>query len=158
MPTKEKTGYPAARPAIVVGVCWLLTSTACMTASPPPPPVQEASLYQRLGGQATITTMVDDGIGYISADARINRRFADVSGDALKRNLVAFICERTGGPCVYRGKNMADAHEGMFVRDDEFDALVEDLGKAMDKARVGPRERAEVAALLAKLRNAITGH
>ena len=155
MPTTQNIKIRGAMAAASASLLLLLSmSTACTT----PPPTPQASLYQRLGGHDAISAMVDDGIGYISVDPRINRRFADVGGDALKRNLVEFLCERTGGPCVYRGKNMADAHEGMFVRDDEFDALVEDLGKAMDKARVGPRERAEVAAILAKLRNAITGH
>ncbi|HKX40916.1 MAG TPA: group 1 truncated hemoglobin [Burkholderiaceae bacterium] len=153
MPTTTKKLMPGLPAMATVVTGWLLlASTACTAPAP------QASLYQRLGGWDAITTMVDDGIGYISADPRINQRFAGVGGDALKRNLAEFLCERSGGPCVYKGRNMADAHEGMFVRDDEFDALVEDLGKAMDKARIGPRERAEVAAMLAKLRNSITGH
>ena len=155
MPTPcESSPRPALR-AMTLAV-WLLSMLAGCTMSSPP--AAGNSLYQRLGGHDAIARMVDDGIGYISADPRINRRFAGVGGAALKENLVEFICERTGGPCVYKGRSMADAHEGMFVRDDEFDAMVEDLGKAMDNARVGPRERAEVAAILAKLRNAIIGH
>ena len=156
MPTKKVTGFAVVLSTAAAVIVLLVAAAACTT--PAAPPAREASLYQRLGGQAAISTMVDDAFGYVSADPRINRRFADVGGAALQRNLVEFICERTGGPCVYKGRNMADAHEGMFVRDDEFDALVEDMGKAMDKARVGARERAEVAAMLAQLRNSITGH
>jgi hemoglobin len=156
MPAMSKrNGFAATLPTAAAAIVLMLAS-ACTTR--PAPPAHEATLYERLGGRDAIAAMVDDSIGYISADRRINQRFANVSGEALKRNLVDFICERTGGPCVYRGKNMADAHEGMFVRDDEFDALVEDMGKAMGKAGVGARERTEVAGLLAKLRNSVTGH
>ncbi len=53
---------------------------------------------------------------------------------------------------------MADAHEGMLIRDDEFDALVDDLVRALDKHRVPAREKNELLALLGRMRNAITDH
>jgi len=118
----------------------------------------EATLYQRLGGQAAIAAVVDDTIARISADPRINERFRNSDTLRLKNGLVELLCDRTGGPCTYRGRSMADAHEGMNIRDDEFDALVDDLVQALDKHRVAAREKSELLALLGRMRNAITGH
>ncbi len=53
---------------------------------------------------------------------------------------------------------MADSHEGMHIRDDEFDALVEDLLKSLSKFKVPEREQRESVAILARMRNAIVGH
>ena len=121
-------------------------------------PVPEPTLYQRLGGREAINAVVVDSIGNVSADQRINARFAHIDANNLSNNLVDLICERTGGPCVYKGRNMADSHEGMHIRDDEFDALVEDLLKSMKKFKVPEREQRESVAILARMRNAIVGH
>ena len=143
------------RPLPIVLLVAFLAACAAPTATSPRP---DASLYERLGGEAGVKAMVDDAIVNISNDKRINHRFANASGPELTRNLVDLVCERTGGPCVYRGNNMADAHEGMHIGDAEFDALVEDMAKSMDKFKVAPRDKAEALAILAKMKNAIVGH
>src|SRR5678815_706317 len=58
-------------------------------------------LYDRLGGKPAITAVVDDFIGNVAGDARINRRFANANIPRLKTMLVDQICEASGGPCKY---------------------------------------------------------
>ena len=125
----------------------------CATA----PPAHSATLYERLGGRTAITAVVDDSIANITVDPRIKQRFAN-AGPGLTKNLVDLVCLRTGGPCRYSGLDMATAHEGMFIRDDEFDALVEDMAKSLDKFKVPAREKAEALVILRQMRNAIVGH
>ena len=60
--------------------------------------------------------------------------------------------------CTYAGRNMADAHEAMHIRDDEFDALVDDIAKSLDKLKVPAAERAEALAILNQMKSAIVGH
>jgi len=131
----------------------LLTVGGCATGPAEPP-----SLYLRLGGRDAIAAVVDDAIGNISADTRINHRFGNAGIAHLKSTLVDLLCARSGGPCTYVGQDMATAHEGMNIRDDEFEALIQDLGQALDKFRVPAREKAEVLALLGRMKNAIIGH
>jgi len=122
------------------------------------PPAQPASLYERIGGRPAIAALIDDAIGNFAADPRINRRFQHADAKHLKENLVDLLCQRAGGPCVYAGRNMADAHDGMQIRDDEFDDLIEDIAKSLAKLRVPTAERREALALLGQMRNAIVGH
>ena len=129
---------------------------ACTTPAAQPQPA--LSLYERLGGRPAIVALVDEAIRNFAADPRINQRFAKANPNHLQNNLVDLLCERSGGPCVYKGRNMADVHDGMQIRDDEFDALIEDIAKAMDKHHLPPAERNESLALLQRMRNAITGH
>lgn len=116
------------------------------------------SLYERLGGEKAITAVVEETIANLSADARINGRFQNASIGHLQRNLVDLVCVRSGGPCTYRGKSMADAHEGMHIRDDEFDALVEDVAKALDKLKVPAAETGEVLTIMRQMKGAIVDH
>ena len=122
------------------------------------PPVQGPSLYERLGGREAISAAVDDAIFNLAADTRINRRFGNASIPRLPRNLVDLICMRTGGPCTYSGANMSAAHEGMYIRADEFDALIEDLGKSFDKFSVPAREKGEVLTILRQMKSAVIEH
>jgi hemoglobin len=129
----------------------LLAFAGCATKPAP-------TLYERLGGQPAITAVVDDGLVFISSDTRINGRFVGVDTARLQRNLVDLVCVNTGGPCKYTGRNMADSHDGMNITDAEFDALAEDLVRALDKNQVPAREKGEVVAIVLKMRNAIVGH
>ena len=65
---------------------------------------------------------------------------------------------RSGGPCTYRGRDMAAAHDGMRISDEEFDALIDDMARALDKFGVAAGEQRELLAALMQMRNAIVGH
>jgi hemoglobin len=114
-------------------------------------------LYDRLGGKGAIQTVVDDFIGNVAADARINNRFANADIPRLKTKLVEQICEASGGPCKYTGATMLDAHRGMNVTDAEFTALVEDLVKSLDKFKVPSQEKTELLTALGGMKGQIMG-
>jgi hemoglobin len=86
-----------------------------------------ASLYERFGGLESITSVVDSFVARCANDDRINRKFERSDVPRLKKMLVDQVCEATGGPCTYTGRDMRPTHDGMAVTAGEFDALVEDL-------------------------------
>src|SRR5256885_9629335 len=59
-------------------------------------PMTDKSLYDRLGGKSAITAVVDDFVGNVAADKRINGFFAKANVPRLKGNLVDQICQATG--------------------------------------------------------------
>jgi hemoglobin len=113
------------------------------------------SLYDRLGGKAAITAVVDEFVAKVAADNRINGRFATTDIPKLKRHLVDQICAASGGPCVYTGRDMKTTHAGMRLTNADFNALVQDLVSALDKFKVGEREKQELLALLSPMRKDI---
>ena len=115
----------------------------------------DASLYDRLGGKPAITAVVDDFVGNVAADKRINGFFARANVPHLKAMLVDQICEASGGPCKYTGRNMRSAHAGMGVGESDFTALVEDLVKTLDKFNVPSREKNELLAALGSMKKDI---
>jgi hemoglobin len=115
------------------------------------------ALYDRLGGKPAITAVVDDFIGNVAGDARINKRFANANIPRLKAQLVDQICEASGGPCTYTGMNMLDAHRGMNISDAEFTALVEDLIKSLDRFKVPAQEKNELLTALGGMKPQIVG-
>ena len=130
---------------------------ACSTTMDGGKPMAQPSLYERLGGKPAITAVIDDFIGNVAADNRINKRFAGADVPRLKMRLVDQVCEASGGPCKYTGASMRDAHKGMNISDAEFGALVEDLVKSLDKFKVPAKEKNELLGALGGMKPDIVG-
>jgi hemoglobin len=113
--------------------------------------------YDRLGGKDAINAVVGLFLGNVVADTRINARFANADAKGLQTKLVDQICMATGGPCKYEGKDMKTAHTGMKITEEEFGALVEDLVKALDTAKVGDKEKGELLGALGGMKGDIVG-
>jgi hemoglobin len=133
----------------------LLVATGC--ASMQDGAMTNKSLYDRLGGKPAIQAVVDDFVGNVAGDARINKRFANANVPRLKTMLVDQICEASGGPCKYTGASMLDAHRGMNISEAEFSALVDDLVKSLDKFKVPPKEKTELLTALGGMKPQIVG-
>lgn len=129
----------------------ILSISACASANK----AAEPSLYQRLGGLPAITAVVDDFIGNVAADARINKQFANTNIPRLKKLLVEQICEASGGPCKYSGQGMKQAHAGLGITGADFGALVEDLVKTLDKFKVPANEKNQLLGALGPMQGDI---
>lgn len=115
----------------------------------------DKSLYDRLGGKPAITAVVDDFVGRVAADTRINGKFATADIPRLKMLLVQQICEASGGPCTYTGRNMKTTHAGMGISSADFDALVSDLVATLNQFKVPEREKNELLGALGPMKGDI---
>lgn len=147
----------------LLGVAVALGACATMTAAPP-------SLYERIRltdsagmpreGRAAIAIVVDDFVANMVADSRVNARFQGMQPPAvfkLKSHLSDQICEATGGPCSYLGRDMKATHAGMNITEAEWNATVENLVKALDKHKVGAKEKSELLSALGPMKRDIVG-
>jgi hemoglobin len=135
--------------ALGLGACSSMSHKEAPMAAKP------ASLYDRLGGKPAITAVVDDFIANVAGDDRINGRFGATDIPKLKSRLVDQVCNATGGPCTYTGKDMKTAHTGMRIQEAEFNALVEDLIKSLNKFKVGKQEQNELLGALGSMKGDI---
>ncbi len=115
----------------------------------------ERSLYDRLGGTEAITAVVRAVVDRQSRDDRINQKFASTNIDRLIKEFVDQICEATGGPCKYTGRNMTETHHNMGVTNGEFNAFMEDLVAVLDDFKVGKAEQDEILNMLRPMRGEI---
>ena len=137
-------------PAIAVAGAVLLGSISGASAQ-----MGKRSLYDRLGGYNAISAVVDDFVANVAADKRINKFFAKANIPRLKARLVEQLCQASGGPCIYTGGSMKSVHAGMGVRNKDFDALVQDLVKSLNKFKVPAAEQKEIASVLLPMRKDI---
>ena len=133
--------------AIAVAATWTLSSATSFAA--------ERSLYERLGGVGAIQAVVTKFVNNVGADKRINARFAKTDLKQLNKHLVDQVCQASGGPCTYTGRDMKTTHKGMKITTADFNALVEDLVSALDTFNVGKQEKDELLGILGPMKKDI---
>jgi hemoglobin len=112
-------------------------------------------LFESMGGEDVLRTAVDRFAELLVADDRLNFTFADADMGKFKKLLFEQLCELSGGPCRYTGRDMRTSHAKLKLRTAEFNALAEDLYIALGKAGVAYRQQNRLMALLAPLQRQI---
>lgn len=115
----------------------------------------ERSLYDRLGGIEAIEAVTRAVVDRQMKDDRISQKFAQTNVDRLIKEFVDQICQATGGPCTYTGRDMTATHHNMGVTNGEFEAFVADVVAVLDEFKVGKAEQNELLNILAPLRGEI---
>ncbi|KAF0190703.1 MAG: hemoglobin [Gammaproteobacteria bacterium] len=113
------------------------------------------SLFARLGGADGITRIANDVVDNHLANKTIAPRFSKSNIPAIKNAAATFFISGTGGPNVYKGKDMLAAHKGMNIAATEFMAVLDDSLAALAKNKIGQREQEEVLFVLYSMRSQI---
>jgi len=174
MTTRRLSQYVASLPlaavlALALGGCHPAPAPQSSAATPPPAHAtapapagtmgaSDTTLYARLGGEAGVQAIASGLASRITADRRVSPVFADTDLEAFKANLAKFLGQTCGGPALYHGPDMKTVHTGLGIVDEQFDAVIEDLGAVLDQRSVSAADRAALLARLAPLRADIVTH
>ncbi|MFO7953341.1 group I truncated hemoglobin [Thioalkalivibrio sp.] len=102
------------------------------------------NLYERLGGEARIRELAGTIFDKHKNNTTIHNRYVDSDRDNVIRLVTEFICNGTGGPQAYSGRDMLTTHRGMNISEQEFVAVLDDIVEALDEHGVGQREKEEL--------------
>jgi hemoglobin len=115
----------------------------------------DKTLYESMGGEMVLRTAVDHFADNVQTDNRINFTFAEADISKFKRLIFEQLCNLSGGPCKYTGRDMRTSHAKLKINNAEFNALAEDLYIALDQAGVPYRLQNQLMALLAPMQHQI---
>ncbi|MDF1823759.1 MAG: group 1 truncated hemoglobin [Verrucomicrobiales bacterium] len=87
----------------------------------------EQSLYERIGGEEVISSLVDSFYEKVLADGELAYYFKNSSMDKLRRMQKEFFSAATGGPLTYSGRPLRDVHRHMEISKREFARFTEHL-------------------------------
>ena len=111
-------------------------------------------LYDRLGGVYSIATVVDDFIerllvnDTLNANPAINQARSRVPKAGLKFHVTALVCAATGGPCRYTGRAMKESHQQLKITEGQWQAMLTDFQKTLDKFKVPAKEQQELISII----------
>lgn len=120
--------------------------------------LKQKTLYQRLGGYDAIAAVSDDFIGRLATGKLLSRFVVGLSVDSqkkLRQHLVDFLCNATGGPCLYLGRDMKTVHTGLGINEADWQEGVVALNATLDKFKVPKKEHDEVIGAVAGLKKDI---
>ena len=130
---------------------------ACASTGTHPSKAAPDALYHTLGEQEGIGRFVDAALKRIHGDLRISIFFEKTDLPDLRRLLIEQICAASGGPCVYSGRSMEEAHSGMHLTDADFSAFVEDLIAAMNDVKIDAATQKTILGVFGPMKPQVVG-
>jgi hemoglobin len=127
-----------------VAVGWLACSLPALAAD---------TLYQRLGGYDAIAGFVDTAFPRVASNPQLTHLFRGHSIESQRRQrqlIVDALCEATGGPCIYTGRDMKPVHVGLGISGEQWNTFMSIISSAAAERQFGEAERKEFLALFAQ--------
>jgi len=91
----------------------------------------EETLYEKFGGEETISRVVDYFYELVLADEMVSHFFRNSDMNKQRKHQTKFISFAIGGPHQYTGLSMTKAHAGMNLQEEHFIAIAKHLHDAL---------------------------
>ena len=121
----------------------------------PSPAADDDTLFAALGGHEGVMKIVEVMTELALVDKRTADTFDNTNIPRFKLLLFDQLCQLTNGPCEYKGRDMKASHKTLKIANEQFNALVEDLQIAMERANVPYRTQNRLLAILAPMQRDI---
>jgi len=121
---------------------------------------ERPSLYKRLGGYDVIASSVDNFLERYDNDPELRQFLGGLNAAEsarVRQHFVDYLCERTGGPCLYLGRDMVKTHEGLSITDSHYDRVMVHLDDAFTHVGIPAVEKQEMLVMLEALRAETVG-
>ena len=86
-----------------------------------------------------LAAVTDDFITRLATDPSLGKFFVglnDTSKQRVRQHVINFLCNATGGPCLYLGQDMKTAHKGLHITEAEWNTSAQLLVDTLNKFKV----------------------
>lgn len=120
------------------------------------------SLYERLGGEEGLIAIVDDVVEAHMNNPAVSARFLPYKERPeylaqIKKHTVDFFGAGSGGPQVYKGRDMTTAHRGMNINATEYMHVIDDAMAVLDKHNKDEQTKKDVLSIFYSLKDQMIG-
>ena len=112
-------------------------------------------LYEDIGGKETLNKVYGVAVARIYNDPEIGHFFKGVPKKHIREQLVNQTCELIGGPCVYDGMSMLEAHKDQNISERHFYILVDYVRGAMKDVGLTPQQENMIIQKLAPMKSQV---
>lgn len=123
-------------------------------------PTKVESLYNRLGGEVGISSIVEDIVAAHLVNPTIKDSFTHLEDNPEQLNLFKqhvkdFFGAGTGGSVTYSGRDMPTAHKGLNISGIEFVEATSDILMVLNKHNIDEESKKDVLYILFSFRNQV---
>jgi len=113
------------------------------------------TLYDKLGGDDAIAAAVEGFYARMLADPRMSHWIESVDLAKLKAHQRAFLAVGLGGPELYGGRSMRNAHSGLGITDEIYTSAIQHLAGSLSELGIEASVLAQVVRRIELMRAAI---
>lgn len=118
---------------------------------------ESGSLYARVGGEAGIRDLIGDFYQRVFADAELRPFFENIEVDKLERMQREFFAAALGGPSLYTGRPLAEAHYGLGIQPHHLRRYLDHLLATLEDRKLDEDEVYDVMGRIGILADDVTG-
>ncbi len=116
------------------------------------------TLYERLGGYDAIAAVVDSLMERLVKDPGLAKYFAGHGDDSKKRLRQLqkeLVCQNTGGPCIYLGRDMMTVHKGLGIDGADWQKVITHLIGVLESFNVPDDLQKEILKIMNEIKGDI---
>lgn len=120
--------------------------------------MNQATLYERLGGYDGLVAFANDLLPRLQGDAQLGRFWQNRGDDGIAREkqlLIDFLAANAGGPMYYTGREMKTTHRGMKISEADWSQFLGHAGETFQSQSIPQQECDDVVAFVLSLKNDI---
>lgn len=120
----------------------------------------QPTLFERLGETEGIKKIVDEVVETHMNNPGFSVRFLPYKNQperlaVIKQHTVDFFSAGSGGPAIYKGRDMTTTHTGMNISAAEYMYAIDDIMLVLDNHKIDEKSKKEVLAILWSLKEMI---
>jgi hemoglobin len=105
---------------------------------------EEASLYDRVGGDRFVESLVGDFYSRLLGDPELGPFFGDTEMGKLHRMQRAFFAAALGGEIDYQGRSLAHVHHGRGITPHHLKLFITHLHETLAEVELTEQDRTEI--------------
>ena len=114
----------------------------------------EQSLFVKYGSRLT-SGMAECVYDRVLADDELAPFFKGIDIEVLREHMADFLTVLTGGPDIYKGRDIYEAHKDFTITAAHFDRLMQHIAAAAAELEIEPEDIAAVAAAITDLKDKV---
>ena len=102
--TRRETDEPKVCTTVLISFAMMGGLVPSVVAAPPQAAAKAPTLYTQLGGYDALAAVTDDFTTALATDPTLSKSFTGLNDESMKRvrlHVIDFLCNATGGPCLY---------------------------------------------------------
>ena len=112
------------------------------------------TLYVKYGSRLT-SGMAECFYDRMLVDPDLAPFFEGIDIETLREHLADFLTVLTGGPNLYKGRDLLEAHKGLKISEADFDRLMVHVAAAAEELEIEPEDIATVADAIIGLKDQV---
>lgn len=117
----------------------------------------EETLYERIGGEEAVTSLLTAFYDRVLADPELSPFFTEVPVEKLRIMQREFFSAALDGPIGYRGRGLREIHAGLGIRPKHVRRFLEHLLETLEGQGLDEDDRYDVYSRIATRADDVTG-